>query len=95
MNKWNVLLEDREEGFTVATVLEFRDIQIKDKTRQGAIEKVQYLLKQRLAKSEIVQISVEEISSNNNPLMSFAGIFKDDSDFEEVIAEIQAQREDK
>ena len=82
MNNWNVLLEDTKDGLTVATVLEFKDIRTQDKTKEGAIEKVQNLLKQRLANSEIVQIPLEEISSHENPLMKFAGIFEGDSDFE-------------
>ena len=92
MNNWNVLLENMDDGSTVATVLEFKDIQSIDKTKEGAIKKVQNLLKQRLAKTEIIQI---EATTEENPLMKFAGIFEGDSDFEEIMTEIQAQRKDK
>lgn len=95
VDNWNILLENTEEGFTVATVLEVPDLQTKDKTKQGAIEKVRHLLQKRLAKAEIIQISIPiESISNENPLMKFAGIFQDDPDFQEIIAEMRKERED-
>ena len=92
VSNWNVLLEHMDDGSTVATVLEFKDIQTRDQTKEGAIQKVQNLLKQRLAKTEIIQI---EVTTEENPLMKFAGIFEGDSDFEEIMATIQAQRQNK
>ncbi|MDJ0576531.1 MAG: hypothetical protein QNJ65_15360 [Xenococcaceae cyanobacterium MO_234.B1] len=95
MDNWNILLENTNDGFTLATVLEFRDIQIRDKTKQGAVKKVQQLLQKRLAKAEIIKIPVAiEPTSEENPLMKFAGIFEDDPDFQEIMAEIKAERED-
>ena len=92
MNNWNILLEDTDDGFTVATVLEVPNLQTRDKTKQGAIDKVRQLLQNRLAKAEIIQIPVE-LNSNQNSLMKFAGIFENDPDFQEIIAEIRAERE--
>ena len=95
MNQWNILLERRDDGFTIATVLEVPQIQTTDKTKQGAIKKVQQLLQKRLAKAEIIQISLPRKSSNyKNSLMNFAGIFEDDPDFQEVMLGIRAERED-
>lgn len=95
MDNWNILLENDEDGSTVATVLEVPELKTIDETKQGAIKKVRQLLQNRLAKAEIIQISVSrESTSEQNPLMKFAGIFEDDSDFEDIIAEIQAERED-
>ena len=95
MDNWNILLESRDDGLTVATVLEVPDLQTMDKTKQGAIEKVRKLLQKRLAKAEIIQISAPIKSiSNKNSLMKFAGIFEDDPDFKEIMSEIRAERED-
>ena len=58
MDNWNILVENADDGFTVATVLEVPDLQTRDKTKQGAVEKVRQLLQKRLAKAEIIQISV-------------------------------------
>ena len=92
MNNWNILLEDTDDGFTVATVLEVPNLQTRDKTKQGAIDKVRQLLQNRLAKAEIIQIPVE-LNSNQNSLMKFAGIFENEPDFQEIMTEIRAERE--
>lgn len=93
MDNWNILLESRDDGLTYATVLEVPDCQISDETKQGAVEKVKKLLKERLAQAEIIQISapIQSVTSEN-PLMKFAGIFKDDPDFLEIMSEIRAER---
>lgn len=92
MDNWKILLESQDDGFTVATVLEVPNLQIIDKTKQGAIEKVQQLLQERLAKAEIIQISLPK-KTHENPLMKFAGVFENDSDFQEIMSEIRAERE--
>lgn len=95
MDNWNILLEDADDGLTIATVLEVPSLQTTDKTKKGAIEKVTQLLEKRLAGAEIVQISVSsESSMSKNSLMEFAGIFQDDSDFADIVAEFQAERRD-
>ncbi|MBR8839609.1 MAG: hypothetical protein DSM106950_37820 [Stigonema ocellatum SAG 48.90 = DSM 106950] len=95
MDNWNILLESTADGFTVATVLEVPDCQIRDETKQGAVEKVQKLLQKRLAKAEIIKIPVPiQPMPRENSLMKFAGIFQDDPDFLEIIKEIRAERED-
>lgn len=95
MDNWNILLETTADGFTTATVLEVPDCQIKDETKQGAVEKVQQLLQKRLDKAEIIKIPAPiQPLEEENPLMKFAGIFQDDPDFMEIIKEIRAERED-
>lgn len=93
MDNWNILLESRADGFTIATVLEVPDCQISDETKQGAVEKVQQLLHKRLAQAEIIQIPAPiQPSIPENPLMKFAGIFQNDPDFMEIMEEIRAER---
>ena len=95
IDNWNILLENTDSGLTVATVLEVPNLKTTDKTRQGAIIKVRQLLEKRLAKAEIVQISLTtESDSNENALMEFAGIFQGDSDFQDIVAELKAERQD-
>ena len=94
MSNWNILLENTEDGFTLATVLEVPSLQTKDRTKQGAVAKVRDLLRQRLAKAEIITIPVDVSStSKDNSMMKFAGIFADDLDFEDIVSNIQAERE--
>jgi hypothetical protein len=52
-------------------------------------------LQERLAKAEIIQISLPKKSSNyKSSLMKFAGIFENDPDFQEIMSEIRTERED-
>ena len=88
MDNWNILLESQDDGFTVATFLEVPNLQIIDKTKQGAIENVKQLLQERLAKAEIIQISLPK-TTNENPLIKLAGVFENDSDFQEIMSEIR------
>ncbi len=46
------MLESRDDGLTVATVLEVPNLRTTDKTKQGAIAKVRQLLQKRLAKAD-------------------------------------------
>ncbi|NJM20125.1 MAG: hypothetical protein HC907_16165 [Richelia sp. SM1_7_0] len=94
MNHWNILLETTADGLTTATVLEVPELQIRDETKQGAVKKIQKLLQKRLGKAEIIKIPMSIKPLYDNPLMKFAGIFQDDPDFMEIIAEIRAEREE-
>jgi hypothetical protein len=94
VDNWNILVENRADGLTIATVLEIPDCQTTDETKQGAVEKVQQLLHKRLANAEIVKIPVPiQPLASENPLMKFAGIFQDDPDFMEIMQEMRAERE--
>lgn len=40
VNNWNILLENADDGSTIATILEVPNLQISNNTKQGAFEKV-------------------------------------------------------
>ena len=93
MEDWNILLETADDGSTIATVLEVPNLQAPEATKQGAVAKAKRLLQERLAKAEIVKVSLTNKSSKSeNPLMKFAGIFQDDPDFEDIMDDIRAER---
>ena len=91
MNKWNVLLEDDVDGGTTATVLELPSFQVTATTRQQALSDIQRLLSQRLSKAEIVSLPIAEVKELN-PWVEFGGIFENDSDFEDIVRAMQAER---
>ncbi|NEP61594.1 MAG: hypothetical protein F6K31_32360 [Symploca sp. SIO2G7] len=94
MDNWNILLESQDDGLTVATVLEVPNLQTTDETKQGAIDKAKQLLQERLAKAEIIQISLPKKSSEyKTSLMKFAGIFAEDPNFQEIMSDIRKERE--
>lgn len=96
MDDWNILLETADDGSTIATVLEVPNLQTSEATKQDAIVKVKRLLQERLAKAEIIKVSLTDKSSESkNPLMKFAGIFQDDADFVDIMHNLQAERENE
>lgn len=89
---YKILLENTADGHASATILEFPDCQVTADTPQEAISQVQARLTQRLATAEIISIQVPT-PQPHNPWIEFAGIFKDDPDFEEIAKAIRAERD--
>jgi hypothetical protein len=92
MTNWNILLEPATNGQTTATVLELPALQVTANTRQLALDKIQQLIIQRFANAEVVTVAVPT-PPTENPWLKFGGIFRDDSDFDEIAQALQAERE--
>ncbi len=88
---WNILVEPTPEGQMMATVLELPMFQVVAATQQVAIELVRQRLVERLAQAKIIPLQVET-PQPVHPMLQFAGIFKDDPDFAEIMAQLQAER---
>jgi len=95
MTNWNILLESATDGQTTATVLELPTFQVTAGDRQTALGQIQQLLKQRLAKAEVVPISIPTTADDSNPWLRFGGIFKDDEDFAAIVQDIEQERREK
>lgn len=85
-----VLVEQKEGGYT-ATVWGLPDCQIFATTREEALSQLHSLVSDRLQNVEIVTQQIEAPSSEH-PLMKFAGMYKDNPLFDEVVANIEAYR---
>ncbi|MBE9011795.1 hypothetical protein IQ250_16450 [Pseudanabaenaceae cyanobacterium LEGE 13415] len=94
-SRWNVLVEQTEDGKAIATILEFPALSAIAETRQAAINQVHKLLAAKLAQGEVVPIQLETTESKpKHPVLEMAGIFKDDPDFEAVQRHIQEYRDE-
>ncbi|HEY9849565.1 MAG TPA: hypothetical protein V6D28_08925 [Leptolyngbyaceae cyanobacterium] len=95
LNKCNysVLIEEKA-GFYCATVWGLPDCKATGTTREEALTNVRQFLIARLEKAEIVSLEIE-VPPLEHPWMKFAGIFKDDPDFDEVLADIEAYRQER
>ncbi|MBC6481397.1 MAG: type II toxin-antitoxin system HicB family antitoxin [Hormoscilla sp. GM7CHS1pb] len=91
---YNVVIETENEGMVRATVWGLLDCQASGATREEALAKVSQLLKARLSKAEIVKMEIE-LPKPEHPWKKFAGMFKDDPDFDDVLADIEAFRRDR
>ena len=92
MTNWNILLESATDGQTTATVLELPTFQVTAGDRQTALGQIQQLLKQRLAKAEVVPISIPTTVDDSNPWLRFGSIFKDDEDFAAIVQDIEQEQ---
>jgi predicted RNase H-like HicB family nuclease len=88
---YDVLIENKIPGEINATVLGWPDCQAHGSTKEEALERLSKLLTARLQNTEIISLEIE-LPKLENPWMKFAGMFKDDPDFEEVLADIASYR---
>ncbi|MGJ5630803.1 hypothetical protein [Nostoc sp. CALU 1950] len=86
---YDVLIENQPDGGVSATVLGLPDFKGSGVTKEEALEKVIQLLQER--KPEIVTLEIEPPQAEH-PWMKFAGMFKDDPQFDEMLAYIEADR---
>lgn len=87
----DVLIENNKEGHYTAAVLGLPDCKAEGETREQALTHLHDLVRARLAKAEIVSMEIEQ-SDLPHPWLKFAGMFKDDPQFDEVLADIAAYR---
>jgi hypothetical protein len=92
--KLNILLE-QHSGKTIASVLEIPRYQVEADTRAGAIVALRDLLNAQLPQVEVIPLNLnpDQLNPLENPWLKFAGAFKDDSDFAEIVAELRQERE--
>lgn len=90
-HSYEVLIEYQPDGEVSATVLGWQDCQVQGATKEEALNKLRQLLTSRLQNKEIVSLDIE-IPQSQHPWLKFAGMFKDDPDFEDVLADIEAYR---
>lgn len=89
--RYDVLVEKNgEDGYT-AQLLVWPACIARAATREEALQQVRIQLLERLAKAEIVTLSFTE-QEINNPWIKFAGMWKDNPDFDEFQAAIQRHR---
>ncbi|WP_341525286.1 hypothetical protein WKK05_22120 [Nostoc sp. UHCC 0302] len=88
---YEVLIENEPDGTVKATLLGLADFQSSGATKEEAIKTLIQRLQARLEKAEIVTLEMEP-PKTEHPWMKFAGMFKDDPQFDEVQEHIEAYR---
>lgn len=94
--KVNILLETREDGSAIASILELPQYRVEAATREQALLKLNQLLVQHLEKIEVIPMEIElpQTKQSQKPWMKFAGVFKDDPDFDVVQQYIEEYRQE-
>ncbi|ELR97018.1 type II toxin-antitoxin system HicB family antitoxin [Gloeocapsa sp. PCC 73106] len=90
---YDVLIEHQADGGVSATVLGWQDCQAQASTKEEALNTLRQLIDARLQNTEIVSLEID-LPQSEHPWMRFAGMFKDDADFEQVLADITHYREE-
>ncbi|MGH8001011.1 MAG: type II toxin-antitoxin system HicB family antitoxin [Brasilonema sp.] len=90
---YSVLVEEKEGGYQ-ATVWGLPDCQVLAATRQEALKNLHELVNARLQNVEIVTQEIEQPKSEH-PWMKFAGKYKDDPQFDDMLADIEAYRRER
>ncbi len=89
---YSVLVEAKENGYQ-ATVWGLPDCQVFSATREEALKNLHELVNSRFQNVEIVTQEIEGAKSEH-PWMQFAGKYKDDPQFDDVLADIEAYRQE-
>jgi pullulanase/glycogen debranching enzyme len=102
--KVNILLQQQENGRTVASALEVPDCSVEENSREQAISSLRENLIKKLDRAEVISIELpmnqsqdRDVDSVNTPNYSWSksiGIFKADPQFEDFQQEIQAYRDE-
>ncbi|BAY80170.1 hypothetical protein NIES25_66580 (plasmid) [Nostoc linckia NIES-25] len=87
---YSVLVEAKEGGYQ-ATVWGLPDCQVFSATREEALQNLHELVNSRFQNLEIVTQEIAAAKSEH-PWMKFAGKYKDDPQFDDMLADIEAYR---
>jgi hypothetical protein len=93
---FHFLMEENSEGQVVATVAELADCQVIANSQAAAIVELEKKLHDRFAKITVVPFTMSVNPSiepqRENPWTEFMGMYKDDTVFAEIAAELRAER---
>ena len=89
---YDVLIEQKGKDKITATLLGWQDFQTEGATKEEALDKLRQILNKRLQKTEIVSLEIE-LPQTKHPWMEFAGMYKDNPLFDEVLEDIQTNRQ--
>ncbi|HAX80443.1 MAG TPA: HicB family protein [Cyanobacteria bacterium UBA11372] len=83
---------EEKEGKYQATVWGLPEIQATGETKEAVLKSIKQLLTARLEKVEVINDKIDLPAKLENPWMKFAGKYKDDPLFDDMVAEIEAYR---
>lgn len=87
---YTVMIETQDGRF-YAVALGLPECKSSGKTENEALENLQQLVQKRLQNSKIVTLEIDSPQSDN-PWMKVVGMYNDNPLFDEVLAEIEAER---
>ena len=98
--KVSILLHEREDGKTIASVLEVPDCNVEADNREQAITSLKESLSRKLETFEVISLELptnlplSSLQQKEQPWANSADIFRDDQQFEEFQQEMQFYRDE-
>ena len=89
--KVTIILENLASGNVAASVFELPDCRVEAETREEAITQIKAAFLERLKHIETISWDVP-VQASVPAWIKFAGVFKDDSDFQEIMQTIRSER---
>jgi predicted RNase H-like HicB family nuclease len=88
---YSVVIDQEQDGKFSAFLLGASDYKSSGETEDEAVSKLQQILQERLKHSKIVTLEIES-TQTENPWKNVIGMYKDNPLFDEVLADIEAER---
>ncbi|MEG4394788.1 type II toxin-antitoxin system HicB family antitoxin [Microcoleus sp. BROC3] len=85
------IIEQETEGKYQAVVLGWEECKAEGNSREEVITNISRIVGDRLEKAELISLAIQP-QKPEHPWMKFAGMFKDDPQFEQVVAFIEEDR---
>lgn len=89
--KVTLLIETLMSGQIVATIAEFPMFRVEAETQESAVQQLQMIFLERAKHIETIDWEVP-LDLVEPAWMKYAGVFKDDADFLEIMEEMRAER---
>jgi hypothetical protein len=91
----NAIVKQSSDGKIIATVPGLPELEVEASDKITALALLKQRLEAHLAEAEIVPLTIKLPSrERKNPWLEMAGIFKDDPQFEQMLAAIESYRQE-
>jgi hypothetical protein len=92
---WHLMLESLADGQVAAWVAELPDCRVIAASKEAAVAALEPLVDQRMAtiESVVFQSQLKISGLSEHPAMKFIGVFENDADFADILADMRTERE--
>jgi hypothetical protein len=92
---WHLMVESLADGQVAAWVAELPDCRVVAESRDAAIAQLEPLVDERMAAIDAVEFQpqLNSLTGTEHPALKFIGVFENDPDFADILADMRAERE--
>jgi hypothetical protein len=92
---WHLMVESLADGQVAAWVAELPDCRVVAASRDAAIAQLEPLVDERMAGIDAMEFQpqLNSFTAAEHPALKFIGIFENDPDFADILADMRVERE--